>query len=426
MRIILSLMCATIILFVHMPDASAQNPFLKVENKTKHKTIDINNLEEAYIFFFDSTIEKYSILQKEMEDYNEFIDFKVSPKGEFEKQADYDNRVVKNDEKLKEDYYRVTHLESEFKQYYEFTSEIFGKWLWASYYKHIYDSLSIKSLVNQKMKDIGSYNSESEEFYLSFNENEFRLDISIELAEAFKNNYTSLNVYQFGVDCWTEYENEWYRLVDPNNTQQYEYEMNNEEGAKFVINLFETMKEFEKHPTLGLLLPDAFIPQPFKYNNLSVIEGREFKTIRFGNQMWLAENYYADNGNGDKNLRYYSKGETHYLDRELDSTLWKVPSKKEWEILVEFFENTNDANKRMYEFFPCSKKKGSSYEGSRSGEKIPTLYWSTSSKSSSETFGAYATPEKLDINAKAIRHKAAYQGTGDGQNRQMILLVRKY
>lgn len=426
MRIFLSLICAIIILFVHIPDASAQIPFLKVETKAKHKAIDINNLEEAYIFFSDNTIEKHDILQKEMEEYNKFFDFKVPPKGEFEKQADYENRVAKKDEKLKEDYYRVTQLESEYKQYYEFTIGIYSKWLWASYNKHIYDSLSNKTLVNQKMKDIGSYNSESEEFYLSFNEKEFRLDISIELAEAFKNNYTTLNVYQFGVDYWTEFENNWYRLVDPKNPQEFEYKLNNEEGVRFVKNLYETMKEFEKHPSMSFPLPATFISQPFKYNNLSVIEGREFETIRFGSQMWLAEKYYADNGNGDKSLCHYSKNETLNLDKELDSTSWKVPSKKDWEILVDFFENTNDANKRMYEFFPCSKKKGSSYGGSGSGKKIPTLYWSTSYKSSSETFGALATPEKLDINAKAICHKAAYQGTGDGQTRKYVLLVRKY
>lgn len=426
MKITFSFVCTLIISFLCLNKVNGQNPFLEAKSKSLEISSRINNYEEAYTFAYNKYIPLSKEYTSKANEYNDLYASKVKEKGEFEKQSDYNRRAREKEKTVKNLYDEIINMQGELKELGRICIDASNEWRSSTYDKYIYDSLSVKNQLSEKMTTISTYNSESEYFNLSFINKEYKVDIPLENAKAFKSNYTTLEVYKFGTDNWLEYEKEWHRLIDQDNPSQYVITLEGDKKYKYIEKLFNKFFKVED-PIFPLPTPSSFIKQPFNYANTVLIGGREYKTIRFGNQMWLAEIYFGAYNRNGKKLSFYSKKDIYKLERELESTDWKIPSKSDWDNLINFFENTNDANKKMYAEFPGEKEQARSIHGGYLGlQKIPTTYWANSWKSDTKAYAAHATHEKLDIDKRTINTADGYGSSSNSVESAHILLVRKF
>lgn len=78
-------------------------------------------------------------------------------------------------------------------------------------------------------------------------------------------------------------------------------------------------------------------------------DGQVYKTVKIGNQVWLAENFrykcegsYAYN-NDNKNIKEYGRLYTWYSARECAPPGWHLPSREEWNNLQGYVEANANA-----------------------------------------------------------------------------------
>jgi uncharacterized protein (TIGR02145 family) len=88
-------------------------------------------------------------------------------------------------------------------------------------------------------------------------------------------------------------------------------------------------------------------------------DGNTYKTIEIGSQTWMAENlktkhywdgsdvgYYDTNGDQDKISDYgllYDFGAVNNPEKQIAPDGWRIPTKEDWEILIDFLGNATIA-----------------------------------------------------------------------------------
>lgn len=95
-------------------------------------------------------------------------------------------------------------------------------------------------------------------------------------------------------------------------------------------------------------------------------DGKVYKTVKIGNQIWMAENlnYEVDNGYGSwcyaneyRNCKKYGRLYTYYAAMNACPSGWHLPSESEWKVLFDYVGGMQVAN------YELRSKDGWGYKG---------------------------------------------------------------
>jgi hypothetical protein len=258
---------------------SSYNPF----SSAVEETAKIKSENDKEISQLNSRINQLKTLdleiEKDLKTCNEQIELLKNehPKGEFEKEDDYKRRIrereyiIENEKAaLKTKLSKKSRLERDIEIR---KNKIKGF--------EVPQDLSIPS-DTLWIASIGSYDSEKEQFSIVVNSENFVVNIPIEKARNFKENYKSQPIHKYKSDFWCFYNNSYYRL-----------------------HQYSTIR----------------------------ISGRDYATIKIGDNWWMAENLGFKDLNS---IRYLTLPEG-----------WKIPSVEDWKDLLTYY-SYNKSNKRIF------------------------------------------------------------------------------
>jgi uncharacterized protein (TIGR02145 family) len=412
---------------------ASENPYKKFKDKLIVINNEILNLTETYVYHYNNVDRYMKKYDEKAKEYNELFESEVEPKGEFEKQYDYDNRVNEKENKLRKLHTEVSELSNSFSEAYQYSNYALMMHIMKTYEHGLYSSIKFEVNQTLKLSDLSSYNSEKETFNVNLNGSTWEIEMPISIAPSFKEEYMNLDIYSLGTDYWVEYKNEWSRLINLTNPELFTIKMNDEEGNAFInkksTELIDLAKKNEN--VESIILGESVLPNPSLFldlsipnNNTVIIAGKEYKTIRMGNQVWLAENLDYVPSNIHYSVTWTDKGNTYYNQNGLSATEkaikdsgWHLPTKTEWESLMTYV----DGNKRVYMSFNPTIV--NSYYDSRRGRTIndheSVRYWTDSRYPANhkyELYGIDATEEKMKIS----------EYTFGSDSKLLIRLVRDY
>jgi hypothetical protein len=248
---------------------SSYNPF----SSAVEETAKIKSENDKEISQLNSRINQLKTLdleiEKDLKTCNEQIELLKNehPKGEFEKEDDYKRRIrereyiIENEKAaLKTKLSKKSRLERDIEIR---KNKIKGF--------EVPQDLSIPS-DTLWIASIGSYDSEKEQFSIVVNSENFVVNIPIEKAPNFKENYKSQPIHKYKSDFWCFYNSSYYRL-----------------------HQYSTIR----------------------------ISGRDYPTIKIGDNWWMAENLGFKDLNS---IRYLTMPDG-----------WAIPSVDDWKELLAYY-----------------------------------------------------------------------------------------
>jgi|GEM_PF-2697296 len=365
---------------------AAENPHKKVKDKLLVINNEISNLTESYVYHYNNVDRLEKEYTEKATIFNTLFESEVESKGEFEKQYDYDKRVNERETELRKQNEKISEIEKRLLESFELANYAYMMHIIKTYEKDIYDSFNHEIKITEKMSGVSSYNSEKESFSVNLKGSVWKVRIPISIAPTFKEEYSNLEIYSFGTDYWVNYKSNWSRLVNSSISEAFEIKISDEEIGSYMNKRSNELKELAKSngEIESIIMGESILPNPalfldlsVPYSNTVIIGGKEYKTIRMGNQVWLAENFeYIPshyNAVSKKNgTVYYNQVGVYKVENLIENGGWHVPSLGEWELLMTYLEEIDGFNKSIYlnfnpiiEYYSNGRKERSS------------LFWTT-------------------------------------------------
>ena len=164
-------------------------------------------------------------------------------------------------------------------------------------------------------------------------------------------------------------------------------------------------------------------------------DGKVYKTVKIGNQIWMAENlaYKAENGcwaydNDKSKVAEYGYIYDWETAKNICPKGWHLPSDEEWTELINYLGGKEIAGEKLKSSIGWDLSDGKNYGNNSSGfSALPGGFCIDHGKgmmifgglgedgdlwSSTTISGDAATYYKLDDNRSSIGHAAIYRGTG--------------
>ncbi|MBI9055200.1 MAG: hypothetical protein JEY96_15360 [Bacteroidales bacterium] len=234
-----------------------------------------------YVDNFNKLLEIYKEADEAQISYETVEARVIEPKGEFEKESDYNYRVKSKEQEL-------AKIEREQAELGEEGSLIAGK-VYSSmeayfpyvYFKSIFDKLSIENTIDERLTQIQKYNSEDEFFNVVFKGLTCKINIPINIAQSFKTEYSQVIVYKCISEYWVKYNDSWYKLENETFKNEVSDFYSKEAQVEFINAQKEKIKLLiEDVDTINAIgIGEINLPYPSLFLDLNLLE--DYKVLKF-------------------------------------------------------------------------------------------------------------------------------------------------
>ena len=279
-----------------------------------------------YVGNFNKLLEIYKEIDEVQIKYDSVKIMVIEPKGEFEKESNYNYRVQAKEQEL-------AKIEREQAKIGEEASVIAGKvysgmeaYFPYVYFKSIFDALSIENPIDERLTQIQKYNSEDEFFNVVFKGLNCKINIPISVAPDFKAEYLEATIFKYINEYWVKYKDLWYKLENETFINELSDFYSEQEQDEFVNAQKEKIKSLiEGVDTINAIgIGDISLPYPSLFLDLNLLD--DYKIIKFRfcaeallkliNEIDIYHPYDDDNKkffNGlTEVIRYMPQGEFNY------------------------------------------------------------------------------------------------------------------